>query len=237
MAKRIAILQSNYVPWKGYFDLINYADEFILYDTAQFTKNDWRNRNKIKTPRGTAWLTIPVHHSLGQLIEQTVVSEPNWARKHWAALIEAYAKAAYFKEYGPVFQQLYQEMAGEPYLSKINHRFIVEICRILGIKTRISWSRDYELVEGQTERLVGLCMETGATEYLSGPSARDYIDRSMFEAKNIKLIYIDYSGYPEYHQLFGSFDHAVSILDLIFNEGRDAPRYMKSFSGCAPDRP
>src|SRR5664280_3071364 len=99
MGKRIAILQSNYIPWKGYFDLINSVDEFILYDTAQFTKNDWRNRNTIKTPQGILWLTIPVRHNFGQTIQETRVSDPSWGRRHWATLLQNYARAPHFGEY------------------------------------------------------------------------------------------------------------------------------------------
>jgi hypothetical protein len=229
MGKRVAILQSNYVPWKGYFDLINSVDEFILYDTAQFTKNDWRNRNKIKTAQGTTWLTIPVRHDFGQTIQETRVGKPDWAQKHWASLLQNYARAAHFREYMPLFESLYRELADEEYLSTINHRFIGEICEILGIGTRITWSRDYRLAEGRIERLVDLCRQAGADEYLSGPAAKDYIEGNLFSDAGIALEFTDYSGYPEYDQLFPPFDHKVSILDLIFNEGPDAPNYLKSF--------
>ncbi len=231
MAKRIAILQSNYIPWKGYFDLVNRVDEFILYDTVQFTKNDWRNRNKIKTAKGPAWLTIPVRHNFGQLVQETQISDPRWAQTHWKTLVQIYAKAPCFAQFKPVFEQLYASVAEEKYLSAVNHRFLSEICGILGITTRITWSRDYQMVEGQTERLVDLCKQTGASEYLSGPAAKDYIQESLFTYSGIKLTYIDYSGYPEYNQLNPPFEHGVSILDLIFNVGHDAPKYMKSF-GC-----
>jgi uncharacterized membrane protein YbhN (UPF0104 family) len=231
MNKRIAILQSNYIPWKGYFDLINNVDEFILYDTVQFTKNDWRNRNKIKTAQGPAWLTIPVRHNFGQLIQDVQLSDPKWAQRHWKTLVQQYAKATCFAQYKPVFEQLYANVAQEKYLSVVNYRFISEICGILGITTRITWSRDYQMVDGQTECLVHLCQQAGASEYLSGPAAKDYIQEDLFRHSGIKLTYIDYSGYPEYDQLNPPFEHGVSILDLIFNLGHDAPKYMKSF-GC-----
>jgi hypothetical protein len=236
MEKKVAILQSNYIPWKGYFDLINYVDEFILYDTVQFTKNDWRNRNKIKTPRGMNWLTIPVNHRFGQLIKDTEVSNTHWAHKHWFSLIESYAKTTYFKQYQSIFERLYDQAARESHLSRINYLFITNICYILNIRTKISWSHDYSLCDGKTERLVDLCKQAGAKEYISGPSAKDYINSSIFDEANIKLTYIDYSGYPDYCQLFGHFEHGVSILDLIFNEGENFPRYMKSFLGYAPDQ-
>lgn len=231
MSKRIAILQSNYIPWKGYFDLINSVDEFILYDSAQFTKNDWRNRNKIKSSSGLLWLSIPVRHRFGQLIQDTVISGPNWGRTHWRSISQAYAKAPCFKMYSAVFEELYNKCGAESKLSNVNFQFIKQVCAILGIKTNITWSRDYRLVDGQTERLVDLCRQLGADEYLSGPAARNYIEPELFSDANIKLTFIDYSGYPEYPQLYPPFDHNVSILDLIFNTGPKARMYMKDSSG------
>jgi hypothetical protein len=228
--KSVAILQSNYVPWKGYFDLINSVDEFILYDTAQFTKNDWRNRNKIKTARGLSWLTIPVRHDFGQSIEETAVSDPIWAVRHWDQLKQSYSGAAHFKEFAPLFKSLYAEMREARYLSAINHRFLREVNAILGVNTILSSSRDYRLVEGQTERLVNLCQQTSASEYVSGPAAKSYLQESLFERSGIKVRYMDYSGYREYRQLHPPFVHEVSILDLIFNEGANAFRYLKSTS-------
>jgi hypothetical protein len=228
MGKRIAILQSNYIPWKGYFDLINSVDEFILYDTAQFTKNDWRNRNRIKTPRGVSWLTIPVCHNFGQTIQETKVSDPSWGPKHWSSLLQNYSDAPHFKAYAPVFESLYRDIAGEEYLSAINFRFMRLVCEIIGIDTPIRWSRDYSLAEGKIERLVDLCRQTGADEYLSGPAAQDYLKEEPFSDAGITLTYMDYSGYPEYRQLYPPFEHRVSILDLIFNEGPAARAYLKS---------
>ena len=230
MGKRIAILQSNYIPWKGYFDLINSVDEFILYDTAQFTKNDWRNRNTIKTPQGILWLTIPVRHNFGQTIQETRVSDPSWGRRHWATLLQNYARAPHFGEYASLFENLYGEISGEQFLSAINYRFICEVCAILDIKTPITWSRDYRLADGKIERLVDLCRQAGADEYLSGPAAKDYLKEEPFLEEGIKVTYMDYSGYPEYRQLYPPFEHRVSILDVIFNEATEAPRYLKSFA-------
>jgi len=229
MAKRVAILQSNYIPWKGYFDLINMVDQFILYDTAQFTKNDWRNRNKIKTRIGLQWLTIPVRHSFGQSIHETTVSDASWSQRHWATLSQNYASCPHFPSYKRMFEQLYGEVSNEPQLSKINYRFLTEICSVLGITTPINWSSDFQLADGQTARLVDLCRQIGADEYLSGPAARNYLDESLFAGANIRVSYIDYTGYQEYRQAYPPFEHGVSIMDLIFNEGPEAPRYLKSF--------
>lgn len=230
MSKRVAILQSNYIPWKGYFDLINSVDDFVIYDTVQFTARDWRNRNRIKTPAGLTWLTIPVRHvHRHQLIQQTVVDNPRWAEKHWKSLSQNYSNVACIRQYGPLFQKIYEQAEQETYLSAINYLFMSTICNLLGIGTRLSWSSSYTLVPGRTERLVDLCLQLNATEYVSGPAARDYINADLFSSAGIKLTYIDYSGYMEYRQPFGSFEHAVSIVDLIFNEGANAPSFMKSF--------
>jgi hypothetical protein len=230
MSKCVAIVQSNYIPWKGYFDLINTADEFILFDDMQYTTRDWRNRNRIKTKKGLMWLSIPVQTSGKHLqkIKETVVADSEWTTRHWKAIITNYARADYFKSYDEVFKQLYAEM-DEKFLSRINYRFIEAICKVLGITTKISWSMDYNLMEGKTERLVGLCSHAGATEYLSGPAAKAYLDEKHFTDKGIKVRYYDYSGYPEYKQLFPPFVHEVSILDLIFNVGPNASKYMTSF--------
>ncbi|MCP4574113.1 MAG: WbqC family protein [bacterium] len=234
MSKKLAILQSNYIPWKGYFDLMNSVDEFILYDDVQYTKNDWRNRNRIQTPDGPKWLTIPVS-AKGRLSQALKIREvevsasgAGWNRKHWGTIKQNYAKAKHFRRYSELFEDLYLG-SEETNLSRINHRFLTAVCGILGIDTKLTWSMDYELVDGQTERLVDLCRRTGATEYLSGPAARAYMDEDLFAQAGVTLRYMDYAGYPEYDQRCTPFEHAVSVIDLIFNEGPDARRFMKSF--------
>jgi WbqC-like protein family len=230
MGKTLAVVQSNYIPWKGYFDLLNMVDEFILFDTVQYTRRDWRNRNRVKGPNGAIWLTIPVEVKgrYFQKINETVISDPTWGRAHWKTVLHNYSKAEYFHAYKERFEELYLG-SNERYLSRINYRFLVAICEILGINTRITWSTEYRLLEGKTERIVDLCKQAGATEYLSGPTAKRYTDEELFEKEGIVLRYMDYSGYPEYRQLFPPFDHRVSIIDLIFNEGPAATKCMKSF--------
>jgi len=229
--KTVAILQSNYIPWKGYFDLINMVDEFILYDDVKYTKNDWRNRNIIKTPQGLQWLTIPVYFKgkSSQKIKEAKISDFRWCKKHWKSISQNYAKARFFGKYREVFEELYHECGGEEFLCRVNYRFLTALCGVLGIKTKITWSMDYELSEGKTERLVALCRDAGAAHYISGPAAKDYIEDDLFSRAGISLSYIDYSGYPEYMQLFGEFTHRVSVIDLIFNEGPGAVKFMKSF--------
>jgi hypothetical protein len=228
--KTLVIIQSNYIPWKGYFDLINMADQFIVYDHVQYTRRDWRNRNKIKTPRGPRWLTIPVSvkGKYDQPINETTISDPNWAHDHWKTIRHNYAHAPHFKTYEDRFERLYADISSE-YLSVINCHFIRAVCDILGITTPISFSEDFELIGNPSETLLNLCKQTGADHYLSGPSARNYLDETLFEREGIALSYMNYDGYPEYPQLYPPFEHKVSVIDLIFNTGPDAPRYVKSF--------
>lgn len=227
---KIAILQSNYIPWKGYFDLINMVDEFILYDNVQYTKNDWRNRNKIKAPNGLSWLTIPVkQETLSQKIIETKISDKMWNKKHWKTLLQNYSKSKYFNHYKDIFEELYLGCDEEEYLSQINYKFLITINGILGINTKIRWSDEFDLSEGQTEKLIQICKSCGANEYLSGPAAKNYFNEELAKQEKIRVEWMDYSGYPEYTQFHPPFEHGVSILDLIFNEGPNATKFMKSF--------
>lgn len=229
--KKVAILQSDYIPWKGYFDLINMVDEFILYDDMQYTRRDWRNRNKIMTKEGLLWMSIPVINKgkFFQKINETRTADSKWAKSHWKCLQCNYSKAKYFKVYAERIRSVYERCEKEEFLSRINYCFIREICDILGIGTKISWSGDYELKEGKTERLIGLVKDAGGDCYLSGPAAKDYVKEELFEDAEMRLEWMDYSDYPEYTQLSETFEHGVSVLDLIFNEGSKAPEFMKSF--------
>jgi hypothetical protein len=226
--KRVAILQSNYIPWKGYFDMIAAVDEFILYDDMQYTRRDWRNRNQIKTPLGVQWLTVPVQvkGKYHQKIRDAEIDGLEWASAHGRAFEQNYRHTPHFDEIAAWLKPLYLNET-YTYLSRLNRQFIEAACNYLGIKTVISNSWDYSLLDGKTERLADLCTQAGGTEYISGPAARDYIEESVFTERNIKLTWFDYSGYPEYPQLWGEFTHGVTILDLLFNCGKDAPRYMR----------
>jgi len=231
MQKKIAILQSNYIPWKGYFDLINTVNEFILYDDMQYTKNDWRNRNQVKTQNGLLWLTIPVliKGKFGAKINEVRIKDIKWAEKHWKTLETYYHNSSNFNIYKELFRNLYGNL-GTDYLSQVNRKFIDLINKILGIKTKISFSSEYKLINGKTERLVDLCIQAGASEYFSGPAAKKYINEELFSEAGIKLNWINYEGYKEYKQLYPPFTHTVSIIDLIFNEGNNFVNYMKSFN-------
>jgi hypothetical protein len=224
--KKIAILQSNYIPWKGYFDMIAAVDEFILYDDMQFTKNDWRNRNLIKTSNGLLWLSVPVGIDISRRIRDVQIIEKNWQVKHWKTLKSNYAKAAFFPVIAEWLEPIYMNQQ-HTNLSELNRCLIQEICAYLDISTTIKNSWDYELGEGKTERLVNLCRQAEATVYLSGPSAKSYLDESLFSESGIKVNWFNYAGYAEYPQLWGDFVHGVSILDLLFNCGKASKKYLK----------
>jgi len=234
MGKKLAAVQSSYIPWKGYFDLLHSVDEFVLFDDVQYTRRDWRSRNRIKTRDGTAWLTVPVNtkgHYLSP-IKCITVSEDDWAERHWKTLVAAYSRTPYFTRYEDAIRELYLE-GRHTHLSTVNRRLIEGVCGLLGIATRISWSMDYEIVPGRNERLIALCRQAGADVYVSGPTAREYIDLDLFRANGIAVEFFDYSGYPEYPQIHPPFEHHVTVLDLLFHTGDDAPRHMLTFGAVA----
>jgi hypothetical protein len=224
--KKVAILQSNYIPWKGYFDIIAAVDEFILYDDVQFTKNDWRNRNKIKTPQGVQWLTVPVGQDISRRIRDVAMPNNLWQAKHWKTLQSNYGRARHFEEVAEWLEPIYMER-NHVRLSALNRELLEFISAYLGMTTKFSNSWDYKLIEGQSAVLVELCRQSGASEYISGPAAKNYIEEDLFVEQGIKLSWFEYPEYPEYLQLWGGFDHRVSILDLLFNCGKDSHRFMK----------
>lgn len=227
--KRVAILQSNYIPWKGYFDLIASVDEFVLYDDMQFTRRDWRNRNLIKTPTGLKWLTIPVQvkGKYHQKICETQVESPGWAADHWKSIEANYRRAPHFGSEADWLAPLYLGPQADD-LSGINRAFLTAICERLQIATRITQSSGYLLADERSERLASICEQAGAGVYVSGPAARDYLDESVFHRRGIAVEWFDYSGYPAYPQLWGPFEHGVTVLDLLFNTGASAAEYLKA---------
>jgi hypothetical protein len=227
VSRRVAIVQSSYIPWKGYFDLIRRVDEFILYDDVQYTRRDWRNRNVVKTQHGLHWLTIPVDvkGKYTQLIKDVRICDTTWSERHYKTIAASYARAPYFQVYRDALEELFRG-ATSPYLSEVNRRLLEGICRLLGITVQFTWSMDYQLVGDKVERLVSLCRQAGATSYLSGPSARNYIDATRFAAAGIELEFMNYDGYPEYPQLYPPFEHGVSVIDLLVSVGPASADYM-----------
>lgn len=224
---RVAIIQSNYIPWKGYFDIIHDVDTFVFLDDVQFTAQDWRSRNRIKTAHGVKWLSVPVGPATDRLIHEVEIPDPRWQEKHWRTLSQSYAKTPFFAHYRPLFEEFYRGRAWRN-LSQMNQHLIRLVAtQCLGIRhTLFRDSREFELEGRKLDRLLDLIRQTGATRYLSGPTARDYIDDVRFEEAGIALEYKDYSGYPEYPQAHPPFEHAVSVLDVLFNVGPQAPHYL-----------
>lgn len=232
MSGTVAIVQSNYIPWKGYFDIIAHSDVFILLDNAQYTRRDWRNRNKIKTVGGEIWLSIPVTYKGFPRISEVTVVNHRWIDKHWSNIEHAYSRCPGFPLYGPRVREVYEACMPLGRLSEINRIFIESICAWLGIRTRLVWSTELLTAEemdsmAPTSRLVELTKAAGGEIYLSGPAARSYLDEREFTAAGLGVEWMDYSGYPCYPQRFGEFVHTVSVVDLLLNTGLDACHYMK----------
>lgn len=228
--KRVGILQSNYIPWKGYFDLMDRCDEFVILDDVQFTRRDWRNRNRVKTPQGLKWLTIPVDSrgKYSQLIRETRISDGDWPKAHWRLIQQCYGQAPFFKHLRDQIGDCYRCAEDLTLLSDVNILFIKMIRELLGIKAVVSCSTQYESCRQKSDRILDICVQAGGTEYLSGPAAKDYLVVKDFEDAGIEVQWMDYGAYPEYPQRFEGFEHAVSILDLLFNTGTDASEYWRS---------
>lgn len=223
---RVAILQSNYIPWKGYFDMINDVDLFVFYDDVQYTSRDWRNRNKIKTANGPLWLSVPVGDSRSRLVDEVRIPEPGWQAQHWQTLKQNYGKCVHFERYRAYFESVYLERTWTS-LSELNQSVIRHIStEFLGCRTRFASSRDYRSDGSKQERLLSLLKDMGASSYLSGPAAKSYIEPERFAEAGIQLGWKDYAGYPEYPQRFPPFEHGVSVLDLLFNVGPKAPAFI-----------
>jgi len=230
MATTVVILQSNYLPWKGYFDLINMADVFVFLDDVQYTHYDWRNRNRIKTPNGLAWLTVPCGSSIRRRICDVEIRDSRWQQTHYDRIRQSYRAAPHAGELDDFLQDVFIRTTWRS-LSDLNQYVVQRIARnMLGSETIFEDSRSYPSGLAKQDRVFDILDRIGGVdEYLTGPSAKAYLDPQAFERRGIRLSWMDYSGYPEYRQLHGPFVHEVSILDLLLNEGTDAPRYLKSF--------
>ena len=229
MELNVVILQPSYIAWRGYFDQIRREDLVIFYDDVQYEKHGWRNRNQIKTAQGKQWLTIPVHSkgvTNGMPIKDVRIdwSRP-WAKNHLKSLVVAYNKAPYFKEYLPLLESIYNRR--DECLADFTIETSIRLSRELGIvSTRFLRSSALPGITGaRTERLIRILKQVGATHYISGPSARDYIEKEKFDAAGITLEYMEYN-YPEYPQLYPPFDPYVTILDLLFMTGKNGINYM-----------
>ncbi len=226
--KKVAIVQSNYIPWKGYFDLIGLVDEFVILDSVQYTKRDWRNRNRIKTANSLLWLTVPVlsKGKYKQLIQDVELLGHEWQYKHWKSIEVSYRKSKYFDEVSNFLKPLYLDNEFK-LLTDLNTKFIVEISDYLNLKTKIKNSSNFFASKDKNQRLIDILKKLNADIYFSGPSAKSYINEEEFKQNDIQIYWMNYSNYPIYDQLWGEFVHEVSIIDLLFNCGKSSIKYMK----------
>jgi ribosomal protein L18 len=225
-------VQSNYIPWKGYFDLMDDVDAFVLLDDVQYTRRDWRNRNRIKAAHGTPWLSIPVttRGRYEQRIDETRIADRGWARAHWSAIERAYHAAPHFDAVAATLAPLYARLQDAELLTEVNLALLVSLRDRLGIDTPLSHSAHYPAAPGRSRRLLDICLATEATQYVSGPLARGYLDVELFERAGVEVVWFDYSGYRPYAQLHGPFEHHVSVIDLLFCEGDDSRRFLKTIA-------
>ena len=232
---KVGLIQSNFIPWRGYFDFIDDVDLFIYHDDLQYTKGDWRNRNKIKTEKGTTWLTVPVLHKTSkQLICDTSIDySQDWIKMAINKICNYYKNARYFKIYADDFFTILNKRYQT--ISELNININYWVMDILGIETKIRMSHEFNPVGAKTDRIIDVLLKVGASQYLSGPSAKGYLEESKFVRHKIVLMYKDYE-YREYSQLFGQFEPCVSILDMIFNIGVEQIGYWKSNKSTGGDR-
>ncbi len=227
---RVVILQPSYLPWRGFFDLIRQADAFVFYDDVQYDKHGWRNRNRFKTSGGTKWLTIPVNakgnvSDAVELRDARVAWTQDWVKKHLETIRQSYAKAPFFAEWFPRVRELFVDKPER--LVDITIPSTIAIARWLGLEPRFVRSSELGIAGTKTGRLVEIVRHLGGTRYLSGPSAKDYLEEDLFAKAGITLEYATYA-YPEYEQLHPPFDPAVSILDLLFMMGPRARELLVS---------
>jgi hypothetical protein len=235
---RVAIIQSCYVPWRGFFGLIGRCDLYVMFDQVQYARRHWHNRNRIKTAAGLEWLTIPVisRGRFEQPIDHVAIEKP-WAEKHWRAIEMAYRRAPFFDSLAPIVHGWYQRTAKESLLTEINAIFLREIASLIGLATRIVRDTAYPAQGTGTERLLTIARAVGADRYLSGPSAKSYLNETLFADAGITVEWMSYENYTTYPQLYGRFEPAVSVLDLLFNVGPEAAlQHIRPAAMATPPR-
>ena len=217
---KCAISQSNYIPWRGYFQLISEVDIFVFYDDVQYTKRDWRNRNQIMTPKGPIWLTIPVGKNRNRIIEEVTLPDGEWRDNHLETIRRVYSKQPFFGPLMDIIEPWFVNREIQT-LSEFNQGLIRDMCAYLGIKTQFLKSSDLGIKGDRVERLIGICKSIGADEYLTGPAAKNYID-SDFENSGLKLSWMEYGPVGTYPQIGPEFVNEISIVDTIVMLGEDA---------------
>lgn len=225
---RLGIIQSNYIPWRGYFHFISSCDIFVLFDTAQYTKRDWRNRNFIVSRDGVQLLSIPVSTKgkFKQSIYETKIVDSSWQRRHWNSLVHSYARAEHFKSVATLLEPIYLEKKYDS-LSEVNKSLIQCICQYLDIRTKIVDASSLRSVTGKNEQLISYCRQLGATDYISGPAANTYISPDLFSAEGVSIQYHIYPEYKPYKRVWPNESYRVSIVDLLFNCGPMSKDYLQ----------
>lgn len=228
--KKIAILQPNYIPWKGVFDLINRVDVFVFYDDVQYTVKDWRNRNIIKTPHGDKWISVPVIHKgrRNQLIcEAEINNAENWQKDHYKTIKFSYSKAKYFDNYHYILKEIYFENKWDK-IADLNIYATKLIAKALGAEIEWIRSSDLKFDGGKDgEKVIKICKHLNCNYFINGPASKPYMNEKLFNEAEIALDYMEYN-YNEYEQLYPPFNHYVSILDLLFNCGQESIKYIKT---------
>lgn len=224
---KIGILQPGYLPWLGFFEQMERTDLFILYDDVQYDKNGWRNRNRIKTPGGWQWLTVPVkveYRNLPLIKEILIDDRASWQKKHLGTINQYYRDAPYFDQYYPELEKILRRRFR--FLIDVDLELIAWLVNSLGLERRIILSSELDLPGRSTERLIRICRHFGADSFYEGASGRDYIDEALFRDAGIRLEYQDYQ-HPVYPQLYGEFVPYLSTVDLLFNCGAHSLEILK----------
>lgn len=215
---RCVILQPSYIPWVGVFELMSRADIYIHYDDVQYDKNGWRNRNRLKFPESARWLSIPVSLPQGSLktaINEVEISDSSWELRHKRLIIESLGQAPHFCD---VAEEILPALYHAEHLVDVTIPLLELMAELFGLQVRFFRSSELSVSETRTSRLVNLCQQVGASSYLSGPSAQEYLDEGLFEAKGIDVEWMDYRCEP-YPQLHGRFNPNVSAIDAVANIG------------------
>lgn len=226
----VAIHQPQYLPWLGYFDKMEKSDVFCFLDNVQYKKNEWQNRNRIKTSQGWQWVTVPVGYRFSQKINEVPINNKvHWARKHLQALITNYNKAPYFNEYIDFFEKIY--LKNWSFLSEINIALTQQIREFLGLQEKtVLMASDLVLSEDPTGRLIDICQSVGGDTYLSGEAGSEYMNLDRFRESGVNVIFQDFK-HPEYSQCFGQFEPNLSVVDLLFNCGTESLAIIRA---CNP---
>ena len=234
---RAVVLQPTYLPWMGYFGMIDIADIFVFYDDVQFSVQSWQQRNKIKSMNGNwMWLSVPIVRNFGRNIKEVQINNAaDWRKKHWASISQSYAKTAYFKDYKEEIENIYE--SEWEYLCDLNISVIKKVAGLLSVRMpQFIRSSELEDISGEkTDRLLLTLKKIGADEYISGPAAKEYMEGNKLEQKGIKLYWYEYQ-HPAYPQIRGEFIPYLSAIDLVFNTGSEALKYIREGSKDALKR-